>query len=55
MRQSSHQGHSIQCMTQDFVQQHQAAQKLPEKDREGYTLVLAMRGWEFEASSALRR
>ncbi len=42
-------------MTQDFVQQHQADQKLPVKDREGYTLVLAMRSWEFEAFSALRR
>ena len=45
----------LQRVAQDFAQQHQADQKLPEKDREGYTLVLAMRSWEFEAFSALRR
>ena len=27
----------------------------PTKDREGYTLLLAMRSWEFEAFTALRR
>jgi hypothetical protein len=42
-------------VAQDFAQQHQTDQKLPEKDREGYTLVLAIRSWEFEALSALRR
>lgn len=45
----------LQRVAQDFAQQHQADQKLPEKDREGYTLVLAMRSWEFEAFTALRR
>ncbi len=45
----------LQRVAQDFAQQHQADQKLPEKDREGYTLLLAMRSWEFEAFSALRR
>jgi DNA-binding Xre family transcriptional regulator len=45
----------LQRVAQDFAQQHQADQKLSEKDREGYTLVLAMRSWEFEAFSALRR
>ncbi len=45
----------LQRVAQDFAQQHQADQKLPEKVREGYTLVLAMRSWEFEAFSALRR
>ncbi|MFN4361687.1 MAG: helix-turn-helix domain-containing protein [Hylemonella sp.] len=45
----------LQRVAQDFAQQHQTDQKLPEKDREGYTLVLAMRSWEFEAFSALRR
>jgi len=28
---------------------------LAEKEREGYTLLLAMRSWEFEAFAALRR
>ncbi len=45
----------LQRVAQDFAQQHQTDQKLAEKDREGYTLVLAMRSWEFEAFTALRR
>ena len=45
----------MQRVAQDFAQQHQADQKLPEKDREGYTLLLAMRSWEFEAFAVLRR
>ena len=45
----------MQKVAQDFAQQHQADQKLAEKDREGYTLLLAMRSWEFEAFAALRR
>ena len=45
----------IQRVAQDFAQQHQADQRLPEKDREGYTLLLGMRSWEFEAFTRLRR
>jgi transcriptional regulator with XRE-family HTH domain len=45
----------MQRVAQDFAQQHQTDQKLADKDREGYTLVLAMRSWEFEAFGALRR
>ena len=45
----------MQRVAQDFSQQHQADQKLADKDREGYTLLLAMRSWEFEAFAALRR
>lgn len=45
----------MQRVAQDFAQQHQADQKLAAKDREGYTLLLAMRSWEFEAFAALRR
>ena len=45
----------MQKVAQDFAQQHQADQKLAEKDREGYTLLLAMRSWEFGAFAALRR
>ncbi len=45
----------LQRVAQDFAQQHQTDQKLAPKDREGYTLVLAMRSWEFESFSALRR
>jgi DNA-binding Xre family transcriptional regulator len=45
----------MQRVAQDFAQQHLADQKLPEKDREGYTLLLAVRSWEFEALTGLRR
>lgn len=45
----------LQRVAQDFAQQHQTDQKLAERDREGYTLVLAMRSWEFEAFGLLRR
>jgi DNA-binding Xre family transcriptional regulator len=45
----------MQRVAQDFAQQHQADQKLAAKDREGYTLLLAMRSWEFAAFTALRR
>lgn len=45
----------LQRVAQDFAQQHLADQKLAEKEREGYTLLLAMRSWEFEAFAALRR
>ena len=45
----------MQRVAQDFAQQHQADQKLGHKDREGYTVLLAMRRWEFKAFAALRR
>jgi hypothetical protein len=45
----------LQRVAQDFAQQHLADQKLAEKEREGYTLLLGMRDWEFEAFAALRR
>jgi DNA-binding Xre family transcriptional regulator len=45
----------MQRVAQDFAQQHLADQKLDAKDREGYTLLLAMRSWEFEAFGMLRR
>ena len=45
----------IQRVAQDFAQQHQADQKLNPKELGGYTLVLGMRSWEFEAFSAMRR
>jgi DNA-binding Xre family transcriptional regulator len=45
----------MQRLAQDFAQQHHADQKLADRDREGYTLVLGMRSWEFEAFTRLRR
>lgn len=45
----------LQRVAQDFAQQHQTDQKLPDQHREGYTLLLGMRSWEFEAFTQLRR
>jgi transcriptional regulator with XRE-family HTH domain len=45
----------LQRVAQDFAQQHQADQKIAEKDRQGYTLLLAMRSWEFAEFEAMRR
>jgi DNA-binding Xre family transcriptional regulator len=45
----------LQRVAQDFSQQHLADQKLAEKDRQGYTLLLGMRSWEFGAFAQLRR
>ncbi len=45
----------LQALGQDFAHQHQADQRLGAMAREGYTLVLAMRRWEFSAFQRLRR
>jgi DNA-binding Xre family transcriptional regulator len=45
----------LQRVAQDFAQQHLADQKVPESELEGYTLLLAMRRWEFEAFTHFRR
>jgi len=45
----------MQRVAQDFAQQHLADQRLPEDQRRGYTLLLAMRSWEFEAFANMRR
>jgi DNA-binding Xre family transcriptional regulator len=45
----------MQRVAQDFAQQHQSDQKLPQAQREGYTLLLGMRNWEFELFTRLRR
>ena len=45
----------MQRLAQDFAQQHQADQKLAAEERDGYTLLLAMRRWEFAAFTAMRR
>lgn len=45
----------LQRVAQDFAQQHLTDQKLPESQREGYTLLLAARRWEFAAFAAMRR
>ena len=45
----------MQRVAQDFAQQHLADQQLPDREREGYTLLLAARRWEFEAFARMRR
>jgi DNA-binding Xre family transcriptional regulator len=45
----------MQRVAQDFAQQHLADQKVPAPEREGYTLLLAMRRWEFEAFASFHR
>ena len=45
----------MQRVAQDFAQQHLADQRQPEAQREGYTLLLALRSWEFAAFTQLRR
>lgn len=45
----------LQRVAQDFAQQHQTDQKLKATEVEGYTLVLGMRIYEFEAFARLRR
>ena len=45
----------LRRVAQDFAQQHRDDQKLAAADRAGYTLLLAMRSWEFAAFTALRR
>lgn len=45
----------LQRVAQDFAHQHQADQKLDRGALEGYTLVLAMRSWEFQAFARFRR
>lgn len=45
----------LQRVAQDFAQQHQTDQKLSPADREGYTLLLGMRNWEFDVFKQLRR
>ena len=45
----------MQRVAQDFAQQHQTDQKVPPTEREGYTLVLAMRRWELAAFERMRK
>jgi MFS family permease len=45
----------IQRLAQDFSNQHLQDQKLRIDQREGYTLLLAMRQWDFSVFAALKR
>lgn len=45
----------LQAVAQDFAQQHQSDQKLAPQHREGYTLLLAIRSWDYELFERFRR
>ena len=45
----------MQRVAHDFAQQHLADQRMAEREREGYTVLLAMRSWEFEVFASMRR
>ena len=45
----------LQAVAHDFARQHQTDQKLSTKDRHGYSVLLAMRSWEYEVLRDLRR
>ena len=45
----------LQRVAQDFAQQHQTDQRLAPQEREGDTLLLGMRNWEFTQFTQLRR
>lgn len=45
----------LQRVAQDFAHQHQTDQKLAPHHREGYTLLLAMRSWDYEVFEKFRR
>lgn len=45
----------LQRVANDFAQQHLADQKIAGREKDGYTVLLAMRRWEFEAFTRLRR
>ena len=44
-----------QSVAQDFAQRRLADQRLPDKEREDFTLLSGMRSWEFAAFAQLRR
>jgi transcriptional regulator with XRE-family HTH domain len=45
----------IQRLASEFAAQHQADQKVPAEHRDGYTVMLAMRNWQFSVLDKLRR
>ncbi len=45
----------MQRVAHDFAQQHLADQRMADREREGYTVLLAMRSWEFEVFATMRR
>jgi DNA-binding Xre family transcriptional regulator len=53
--QAVHFGERLQRVAQDFAQQHLSDQRLPESEKEAYTLVIGFRSWLLEAFRDLKR
>lgn len=47
--------HKIRQLAGELARLHQDDQRLPLKDRDGYTLMLGFRSWEFKQLTAMRR
>jgi len=47
--------HKIQQLSGELARLHESDQRLAAGDRDGYTLVLGLRSWEFNAFTAMRR
>ncbi|MBB4841935.1 DNA-binding Xre family transcriptional regulator [Paucibacter oligotrophus] len=47
--------HKIRQLAGELARLHQDDQRLPLKDRDGYTLMLGFRSWEFRQLTAMRR
>lgn len=45
----------VQRLASDFAAQHQADQRVPAEHRSGYSVILAMREWQFAVLDKLRR
>lgn len=45
----------LQKLAHDFAQQHQLDQKIDREKKQGFTLLLGMREWEFSVFTALKR
>jgi Cro/C1-type HTH DNA-binding domain len=45
----------LQRLGEDFSKQHLADQKVDEKHRDGFTMIVGFRRWEFSAFTGLRR
>ncbi len=45
----------VQQLADDVARLHQEDQRLRPQDRDGYTLVVGLRSWEFSAFTAMRR
>jgi uncharacterized small protein (DUF1192 family) len=45
----------VQQLAAELARLHQEDQRLRPQDRDGYTLIIGLRSWEFAAFTAMRR